>query len=114
MDNAIFLKKRKRHTSIRFEMCDKKALDYTQMGDRLDNFKRNGKELDLSPLRVLGVYMKKHIDAILRYLRTDGEEEYSEDIVDRVYDLQNYGDLLLGLVEELQEGEKNDGSNHVR
>lgn len=74
-----------------------KALEYTQ-GDRLDNFKRIGAELGISPKMVLWVYLKKHLDSIARFIRTD--ETLSESIEERIKDARVYLALLRGLVEE--------------
>jgi len=102
MKNIEFLARREEHTAARFDLCDVKAKDYTDGVDRHDNFKRLAGVFDLHPLKVLGVYMQKHMDAIARYIRTEGKETYSEDIKGRIYDLENYGDLLLTLIEDLK------------
>lgn len=74
-----------------------KAKEYTQ-GDRLDNFKRLAAEVDITPKTVLWVYLKKHLDSIARYIKTN--EVLSEPIEDRIKDARVYLALLRGLVEE--------------
>ena len=74
-----------------------KAREYT-VGDRLDNFKRLGKELGLDPKAILWVYCRKHIDSIANYLRTGAS--LSEPIESRIMDARVYLSLLRGLIEE--------------
>ena len=75
-----------------------KGKEYTQGKDRLDNFKRLAAELDISPLKVLWVYLKKHLDSIAHYVRT--EKVLSEPIQGRIKDARVYLSLLRGLIEE--------------
>jgi len=102
MKNIDFLQLREEWTAKRFDLCDRKAKDYTLGDDRLDNFKRISGEFDVHPYKVMGIYTKKHLDSIVRFLRTEGKEKYSEDIKGRIFDAQNYLDLLLGFIEELE------------
>ena len=81
-------------------MCDKKSEDYASDEDRLLNFKRTGAGLSLPPEKVLMIFATKHFDAINSFVRTGAKDNRSEPIVGRIYDLQNYLDLLLGLIEE--------------
>lgn len=74
-----------------------KGAEYTQ-GDRLDNFKRIGKELGLDPKAVLWVYLKKHLDSIASYIKNG--KVYSEPIEGRILDARVYLALLRGLIEE--------------
>lgn len=80
------------------EIGKSKGLEYTQGGDRLDNFKRIGKEITLDPKMVLWVYLKKHLDAITFFVRNG--EVFSEDILGRILDARVYLSLLWGLIEE--------------
>lgn len=93
------------------EMCDKaltvKGADYTQ-GDslksrqgRLKNFYRNSDRLDLSPYKILAVYMFKHIDAVEAYLRRGFVE--SEPIEGRIMDCINYFLLLYKMIKHERE-----------
>ena len=74
-----------------------KGKEYTQ-GDRLDNFKRLAAELGITPLQVLWIYLKKHLDSIAHYVRT--EKVLSEPIQGRIKDARVYLSLLRGLIEE--------------
>lgn len=74
-----------------------KGKEYTQ-GDRLDNFKRIGIELGISPKKVLWVYLKKHLDSIASYIKT--EQVLSEPIDGRILDARVYLCLLQGLIDE--------------
>ena len=78
-----------------------KAREYTQ-GDRLDNFKRLAKELGITPQQVLWVYLKKHLDSIASYVRT--QKVLSEPIQGRIMDARVYLSLLRGLIEEETSG----------
>ena len=100
MTNPTFKQMRHRHTWTRFKMCDKKSEDYASDADRLANFKRTGAALGLAPEVVLMIFATKHFDAVNAFVRGGAEDNRSEPIVGRIYDLQNYLDLLLGLVEE--------------
>ncbi len=74
-----------------------KGKEYTQ-GDRLDNFKRLAQELNISPEKVLWVYLKKHMDSISNWVKAG--ETLSEPIESRILDARVYLALLWGLVEE--------------
>ena len=80
-----------------------KAVEYTQ-GDRLDNFKRLAVELGVNPKIVLWVYLKKHLDSIASFIKTN--KIYSEPIEGRIKDARVYLSLLRGLVEEEKEPSK--------
>jgi len=74
-----------------------KGKEYTQT-DRLDNFKRLGKELGVDPKVILWVYLRKHIDSIASFIKTGGV--LSEPIQGRITDARVYLFLLRGLIEE--------------
>ncbi len=78
-----------------------KGKEYTQ-GDRLDNFKRIATELGISPKKVLWVYLKKHLDSIASYIKS--EKVLSEPIEGRIMDARVYLSLLRGLIEEERNG----------
>jgi hypothetical protein len=71
-----------------------KGHEYTQ-GDRLDNFKRLAQECGITPEQVLWIYLKKHLDSIVYYIR-EGKLE-SETLESRIVDARVYLSLLLGL-----------------
>lgn len=74
-----------------------KGKEYTK-DDRLDNFKRIGKDIGLNPKVVLYVYLKKHLDSIAYYIKTN--DVLSEPIEGRIKDARVYLALLRGLIEE--------------
>jgi len=79
---------------------DTKGKEYTQ-GDRLDNFKRLAKELNLTPEQVLWVYLKKHLDSIAAFIRNGCPASgISEPIEGRITDARVYLALLRALIEE--------------
>lgn len=80
-----------------------KGQDYTVGSqDALANFKTVAERNGLDPMKVLGIYMMKHQDAIANYIRTGGQSE-SEPIKMRIIDNINYLCLLWGLVKEEEE-----------
>lgn len=85
-----------------FDRCVKlsetKGHDYSGDKDALENFKRNGNRLGLSPLKVLAVYMNKHLDAIDTYIREESVK--SEPIEGRIEDAITYLTLLAALISE--------------
>lgn len=82
------------------EICTTKTKgkEYTLNNDRLDNFKRIGRELGINPKIVLWIYLKKHLDAIQNYIVS--EKVLSESIQSRIMDARVYLCLLRGLIEE--------------
>jgi len=82
-----------------------KGREYT-MGDRLDNFKRIGAEMGISPKQALWVYLKKHLDSIANYICNEvkcdagSKPKLSEPIEGRILDARVYLALLRGLIEE--------------
>lgn len=103
MTNMDFLRLREEHTARRFDLCDVKSRDYTTGDNRLDNFYRLAGMYDVHPLKVLGIYLQKHQDSIARYIKTEGKEKYSESIEGRLADVQNYLDLMLAMIKELED-----------
>lgn len=78
-----------------------KGNDYTQGAgdaDRLKNFVDGGEQFDLPPEKVLGVYLWKHLCAVMRYIK-EGQVE-SEPIESRIMDVINYMLLLHKMVKE--------------
>ena len=100
MNNEVFNVMRIEHTAIRFVECDKKSKDYATEQDRLSNFKRAGARLGIEPEKILMVFAQKHWTAIEAYIKGGCQDTGSESIIGRIYDLQNYLDLLLGQIEE--------------
>jgi len=76
-----------------------KGDDYTRHDpDRLANFKRLAKDLDLPTTKVWAVYAGKHWDAIMAFLKTGVAE--SEPIIGRLDDLHNYLYLIEGILQD--------------
>lgn len=70
-----------------------KGNDYTRHEeDRLSNFKRSAAAIGLTPLQVWAIFVNKHMDAIMAFVKTGRTE--SEHIQGRFDDVQNY--LYLG------------------
>jgi hypothetical protein len=74
------------------DLLIRKGADYAGSEDRLANFKRNADQVGLTPLQVWGIYINKHWDAIMTFVRTGAVS--SEDIQSRFQDAINY--LILG------------------
>lgn len=76
-----------------------KGTEYAGEIDRFANFRRLSVDLGLSKEMILFVYMKKHLDSILSFIKT-GKEASSESIFGRIMDARNYLLLLSGLIAE--------------
>ena len=100
MKDVDFVANRDNWTKARFEMCDAKSIEYTRgnLDDRLCNFSRIAETLGLTWEQVWYVYFQKHVDAIIEWIKTG--KKGTEGIGSRIYDAQNYLDLLLGHIEE--------------
>ena len=84
-----------------------KGDDYTRHEpDRLSNFKRSGAALGLTPLQVWGIFINKHIDAVMAYVKT-GQVE-SESIYGRLDDIVNYCYLGEAIIREIAESAEGD------
>ena len=62
------------------------------------NFERVAERLNISPEKVLMVYLLKHIDGITAYI--EGHKSQREDVRGRITDIIVYLILLWGMVEE--------------
>ena len=102
MDDTQFQERRRILTNMRYSLCDIKSKDYATEEDRLINFKRISARLrgKISPEAVLLIYMSKHLDAIDSFVADGCKDDRSESIQGRIFDAQNYLDLLLAFVEE--------------
>ena len=83
-------------------IMDVKGMEYTQgdaAKDRLANFYRLAAELDTDPKAILWVYLKKHLDSIVCYIK-QGKEYSEEKIEGRIHDARNYLALLMALIKE--------------
>ena len=85
-----------------------KGKEYSRSKDRLANFHRLADSLNISPEKVLQVYLAKHQDAVQYHV--DGLiagrpmwESASEPIIGRFIDILTYYTLFFGLVVEREE-----------
>jgi len=81
------------------KLSDAKRIEYTEGNHKsnvLWNFENIGNTLGLTPMKVLAVYLQKHISSLFNYLRT--EKEYAESIEGRIMDIINYLLLLLCMI----------------
>lgn len=84
-----------------------KGQEYTGADeDALLNFKEAARFLGLTPLQVCGVYMYKHLAAIMSYAK-NGCAFSDESLQGRIADLRLYAALFLALVKE-EEDESSD------
>tara|TARA_R100000781_G_C4069446_1_gene123959 strand:+ start:797 stop:1120 length:324 start_codon:yes stop_codon:yes gene_type:complete len=88
------------------KLSDEKRIEYTE-GNHNDNilwnFENIGKELGLTPMQVLSVYLNKHISSLRNFFK-DGKE-YSEPIEGRVSDMINYLLLMVAMLSKYKKRE---------
>ena len=90
---------RKQFLMETLNLSDAKRIEYTEGNHETNvlwNFEHIGKTLELTPMKVLSVYLQKHISSLLNYLKT--EKEYAESIEGRIMDMINYLLLLLCMI----------------
>lgn len=83
------------------DLLYRKGMEYSGKEDRHANFKRLAKQLNLSPEKILWIYLTKHLDGILSYI--NGEYTGSEPIRGRIEDARNYLALLAGMIADKKE-----------
>ena len=79
-----------------------KGMEYTQgdlKEDRLANFYRLSRELGIDPKLVLWIYLKKHLDSIVCFIK-QGKEYSEEKIEGRIHDARNYLVLLNAIIQQ--------------
>ena len=99
---------RKQFLMETLNLSDAKRIEYTEGNHETNvlwNFEHIGKTLGLTPMKVLSVYLQKHISSLLNYLKT--EKEYAESIEGRIMDMINYLLLLLCMIRTYK-GDKNE------
>ncbi len=77
-----------------------KGSEYANSTDQLDSFKRIGQNQGLLPAQVVMVFVAKHIDSLNYYVRHQGQYTPIESVESRIMDVQNYLDLLYGIITE--------------
>lgn len=104
MKSKEYNKLRKDLIEKAFGIADEKGQDY-RVGnpDVLHNFRSVGESLGIDPMIVLGIYMKKHLDAISNYIKTGGQSE-SEPIEFRIIDAIVYLVLLWAMINDRRNG----------
>lgn len=75
-----------------------KGRDYTIDDDPFKDLREIAQDLDISPMKVMWVFARKHLSAIKNYIKTGRVE--SEPIEERLIDLANYCALLYALINE--------------
>jgi len=81
------------------KLLDDKGAEYAHAEDRLANFKRIGKHLELPAQHICLVYLLKHMDGIISYVK-EGKAFSDETIEGRIADARNYLGLLLAILHE--------------
>ena len=79
------------------ELSDIKRIEYTEGNQDIDvhtNFRRIGDELNMNPVKVLAVYLIKHIKSLMTFFKL-GQTFSNETLESRVSDIINYLILLL-------------------
>jgi hypothetical protein len=84
-------------------MGDTKGKEYANSESRFANFDRAADELGLTNIQVAWVYVKKHLDGIASFCRT--QKEFSEPIEGRIVDAIVYLTLIAGMIAEKEEDE---------
>jgi hypothetical protein len=101
MTNKEFFDLLKQMEDEEHRIMDVKAIEYTQgkaESDKLANFYGIGKDLAMDPKMVLWVYMKKHLDSILCFIK-NGKEFSEEKIEGRIHDARNYLAILNAIIQ---------------
>jgi len=80
------------------DLLNKKGKEYSGHDDALSHFKEAAKDLGLTELQVLSVFMRKHMRAVMSFVK-EGKTE-SESIEERITDLINYLILMKALLHE--------------
>ncbi len=103
MNDRDFKEWRAIRTEEREQMCDVKAGEYAKEEDRLSSFKRAGEDLGLPPEAIVMVYMRKHYDSINAFIRNGSVDNGTESIRGRVFDMMNYLEFMLAVIEEQED-----------
>lgn len=94
------LKERQEATDEFFAGCKKimvgKSKDYNPDGTAFQETETEAKEIQVTPLKVLWILMRKHLSAIISYIQKDGLA--SEPIESRLMDVANYMALMYAWI----------------
>tara|TARA_R100001129_G_scaffold74571_2_gene50959 strand:+ start:283 stop:630 length:348 start_codon:yes stop_codon:yes gene_type:complete len=97
MKSEEYKKFREQFIKKTFDLSDTKRIEYTEGNQDLDvhtNFRRIGDELNMNPVKVLAVYLIKHIKSLMTFFKL-GQTFSNETLESRVSDIINYLILLL-------------------
>ena len=97
MKSEEYKKFREQFIKKTFDLSDTKRIEYTEGNQDLDvhtNFSRIGSELNMNPVKVLAVYLIKHIKSLMTFFKL-GQTFSNETLESRVSDIINYLILLL-------------------
>ena len=83
-----------------YDLRQTKGQEYASDEDVNAMFKRN-RDLGISDLQCVGVFLDKHYQAIRNYIKT--KRVLSESITERIVDMVNYLLILNSIIEENQE-----------
>lgn len=104
MDSETYKKLAKRLMDDEWQIQETKGKEYRHDDDVLANFKRLGQMLDVHPAVVCMIYMFKHIDSLISFIKGGmNEEGLSEPIEGRIMDTRNYEMLLNAIFVEERE-----------
>jgi hypothetical protein len=82
------------------ELSDSKRIEYTE-GNHLDNvlwtFENSAIDVNVTPMKVLVIFLNKHLSSLRSYFRT-GKEYSTESIESRIMDIINYLLLLVAMI----------------
>ena len=82
------------------ELSDSKRIEYTE-GNHLDNvlwnFENSAKDVNVTPMKVLVIFLNKHLSSLRSYFKT-GKEYSTESIESRIMDIINYLLLLVAMI----------------
>ena len=106
MNSSELNKLKLRMEDIESQILGTKGTEYiVSNDDRLKFFKDYSTSLDISPEVVCSIFLMKHINSILNFVKTGKQGE--EGITGRINDARNYLLFLQALVEE------NNSSNRI-
>ncbi len=100
MNSNEFNKSREELFDICKGITDKKGRDYTKGShDVLSHFSESAESFGMTKYQNLGTFLKKHVDAIYNYIKSNGQSE-SEPIQSRIADAINFLTFFNAMVLE--------------